>query len=58
MMIFPETNENIAMENSHLFSFAPFWQIFTQRKMLTLFGQSCHSNVPIEEDCLFVFFSH
>jgi hypothetical protein len=26
--------------------------------MLILFGQSCQSNVPIEEDCLFVFFSH
>jgi len=32
MMIFSETNENIAMKNSHLFSFYPFWQNFTQRK--------------------------
>jgi hypothetical protein len=31
-MIFSETNEKIAMEISHLFSFPPFWQNFTQRK--------------------------
>jgi hypothetical protein len=52
MMIFSETNENIAMENSH------FGKISLKEKMLILFGQSCQSNVPIEEDCLFVFFSH
>ncbi len=35
------------------FHFPNFGKISLKEKMLILFGQSCHNNVSIEEDCFF-----
>ncbi len=35
------------------FHFPHFGNFSLKEKMVILFGQSCHSNVSIEEDCFF-----